>query len=85
MADIPRLTPSDAPDGSLLATRKPLDPDDLFASGVEALREQHLEEAIDWFRAAIAIRPGQPMYHFRLGAACQVGGRLDDAVLSFAQ
>ncbi len=57
----------------------------MFASGVEALREQHLEEAIDWFRAAIAIRPGQPMYHFRLGAACQVGGRLDDAVLSFAQ
>ncbi len=65
--------------------RKPLDRDDLFAQGVAALREQHLEEAIDLFRGAIAVRPGQPMYHFRLGAACQVGGRLDDAAVSFAQ
>jgi serine/threonine-protein kinase len=44
------------------------------------MRPPHLEEAIRYFTAAVALRPQSPGSHLNLGSALEKVGRLDEAI-----
>jgi tetratricopeptide (TPR) repeat protein/serine/threonine protein kinase len=63
-------------------------PDDFWvnhtlASALRDLRPAHLEEAIGFYRAAVALRPQSPGALLHLGIGLEKKGRLDEAIACF--
>lgn len=68
-----------------LWTRKPLagDPDDPaeveFAKGLACWGPSRREEAVQHFRAAIALKPEEGTFHLRLGGTLEAQGKIAEA------
>jgi tetratricopeptide (TPR) repeat protein len=62
-------------------------PDDFWANFWlgRALRKSDPEEAVGYFRAALALRPGTAIVYANLGSALQYADHTDDAVEAFEQ
>ena len=65
-------------------------PDDFWinhqlAFSLTICKPPQLEEAIGYYRAAVALRPQSPGVHVNLGAALKDKGRLDDAIAEYRE
>jgi serine/threonine-protein kinase len=50
-----------------------------------ALARSKAEEAVGYYRASLAVRPGTSAVHVNLGSALQAQGRLDEAIRAYRQ
>lgn len=64
-------------------TEKPVEPHMLFQNAVDALSKACPSDAAHFLEKAIFIRPGQPIYHLKLGEAYQALRRFDEAAAAF--
>jgi tetratricopeptide (TPR) repeat protein/serine/threonine protein kinase len=56
-----------------------------LAAALRCMKPPQLDEAIGFFRAALALRPQSPGAHLNLGAALQDQGRLDEAIAEYQE
>ncbi len=54
-----------------------------LANSLMKMGPQHLDDALQYYRAAVALRPEASLSHFNLGNALAAEGKLDEAVACF--
>jgi len=65
--------------GGVALAHPETDPDALYLLGETARRQGNFQEAIEFFRRAIAVRESQAAFHFGLGSSLQAEGRHREA------
>jgi len=59
------------------------DADTLYERGRVAEREKRNEEATEFYRAAVAARPGEAEFHYALGGTLKRTGRFEEAAVAY--